>query len=145
MKPLQYRCGKLLTLVIAGSLAASATIQAGASGSSAGLSNDAAYRNNARLTVRRAADFGISIYLSLFIDGIQVTNLGYNERYEAIVRPGRHVFSVGTSPSPYGHTKYTHRRILIKPGQTYAFTALWQGADDAVLESSDVYRARMVW
>src|SRR5947207_1197436 len=91
MKTFQYNLGKLLMIAVACGIAASATTQAGPSSSSSARPNDAVFTDNARLFVWRAADFGILIYLNLFIDGVQVTTLGRNEGYEAIVRPGQHV------------------------------------------------------
>jgi hypothetical protein len=138
MKTSQFGSGKILIIAIACSLALGTTTQAGANGN--------ASMDNANLVVHRAADFGTLIYLNLYIDGVQVTTLGLNERYEAIVRPGPHVLSIGTSPSPYGHTKFTYRRVHIHRGQSYAFTALWEGADQATLETWDGARhSRMVW
>jgi hypothetical protein len=134
--------GKLIMIVFVGSLAAIASVHAGA-----GSRADAGFNHNARLLVWRAADFGTIIYLTFYVDGVQVTTLGRNEGYEAIVRPGPHTFSVGTAPSPYGSTKLTHRRVNVRSGQTYAFTALWQWGDSAVLENSDPvnHGSRPVW
>lgn len=77
---MNYYPRKLITIAIACSFAAGSLAQAGPSGSTA-------LRDNARLSVRRSADFETDIYLTLFIDGIQVTTLGQNEGYEATVRP----------------------------------------------------------
>lgn len=92
---------------------------------------------NARLLVWRAADFGTFIYLNLYVDGVQVTTLGRGVGYEAIVRPGKHILSVSTTPCPYGKTRFTRQDVDMKPGETYAFTALWEYADWAMLETSD--------
>ena len=90
--------------------------------------------DNARLVVWRAADFGTLIYLTLFIDRVQVTTLGRNQGYEAIIHPGRHILSIGTSPSPYGKTRFTHLPVTVRGGETYKFTALWKETDRAALE-----------
>ena len=141
MKFFQHNPGKLLIAVIAGSLVASATAQAGASRSGS-FRDGAEFGGNARIIVRRAADFGTIRYLHLYIDGVPVTTLGLNEGFEAIVRPGRHIFSSATSPGSYTRSQVMHRRVTLRPGQTYAFTALWEGPDHVVLETSDPANAR---
>lgn len=148
MKTFQCSLVKLLMIAIAYSFTPSATVQAGASSASSAPPNNVALRaGNARLFVWRAADFGTEIYLTLYIDGVHVTTLGRNEGYEAILRPGEHVFSIGTTPCPYGKTKFTYRRVNVKRGQTYAFTALWEWADYATLETSDAAKVpgRPLW
>lgn len=130
MKTFQHNVSKLFAIAVACSFAVTVTVRAGP--------NSGAFADNARLTVWRAADFGTIIFLNLYIDGVQVTTLGRNEGYEAIVRPGHHVFSIGTSPSPYGKTNITHRPVTVERGRTYAFTALWLGANGAALENGRV-------
>lgn len=137
MKTFQYSLVKLLMIAIAASFAPSATIQAGAYSSNSARPNGALLADNARLFVWRAADFGTFIYLNLYIDGVHITTLGRNVGYQAIVRPGEHVLSISTTPCPYGKTRYTHHHVTMKPGETYAFTALWEFADWATLETSD--------
>ncbi|MEP6603716.1 MAG: hypothetical protein ABJB69_07205 [Spartobacteria bacterium] len=128
------------------SVALTATIHAGAYASDTALPSRAALRNNGLLVIHRVADFGTLIYLNLSIDGVHATTLGLNERYEALLRPGHHVLSIGTSPSPYGHTKFTRRDVIVKRGGTSEFTALWS-SDRAVLEPGDgaKYRRQLVW
>lgn len=129
MKPFQYKPVKLLFMLAVCSFAGSSLTQGGAPEADSGLTN------NARLIVCRAADFGTLISLTLAIDGVQVTTLALNYRYEALLRPGKHKLSIGTVPSPNGQTKFTHRHVTVHPGQTYAFTALWEGGDNAVLQT----------
>ena len=97
---------------------------------------DSSLGGNARLFVFRESDFGTFIYLKLYIDGVPITILGRNVGYEAIIRPGEHVITISTTPNPYGQTRLTDRRIMMKPGETYAFTALWRFADRPTLETS---------
>jgi hypothetical protein len=137
MKTFQYNPCRLLMIAIACGFVTSAVTQAAAPSWNSAPRYRAALTDNAHLFVWRAADFGTLIFLQLYIDGIRVTTLGRNEGYEAILRPGQHDFSIGTTPCPYGRQKRTHRRVDVRPGQTYGFTALWQYADHAVLETSD--------
>lgn len=134
MKTSHARTCKLLMIAIACSfVAGAATTNAGGYESTSSMP----LNGNARLTIWRAADFGTYIYLKVFIDGVKLTILGRNEGYQAIVRPGKHVLSISTTPCPYGQTKFTHQRVTMKPGETYSFTAIWEYADWATLETSD--------
>jgi hypothetical protein len=131
-----FQCrSNLLLVVVALSVVASATVKAGASGP---ISRSNAAADNAQLVVWRAADFGYWISLILYIDGVQLTRLGWNEGYQAVVRPGEHVLSIVTTPSPYGKTRVTYHRVHMKRGETYAFTALWKEAQLPILESGHV-------
>src|SRR4030081_392829 len=137
MKTFQFSPGRLVLIAVACSFAAGATVKAG----SGSVSNEGDLaRGNARFVVRRAADFGTDIQLKVFIDGIQVTSLAINEGYEALVRPGPHILSVATNPSFTDTTKTAFRRITMKPGQNYTFTALWVEADKASLENGSSTR-----
>ena len=100
-----------------------------------GYAKDEAGRN-ARLLIWREADFGTYIYLKVYIDGMPLTMLGPNVGYAAVVRPGSHLLTISTTPSPYGQTRHTDRTVVMRPGETYAFTALWRYADRPILETS---------
>ena len=131
MKISHYVSVKLVMIAIACSFAGSTPIQA-----KEAKANAAAARSgdNARLVVTRAANFGTFEYVNLFVDGVQVANLGVNQSYDAVLRPGRHVLSMSTSPDTYSHPTPTQLRINVKPGQTYAFTAVWSDFERASLE-----------
>lgn len=132
-------------IAIACSFAAGSTTKAGGFNSTSSVSlSGAALTDTARLSLRRSADFGTEIYLTLFIDGIQVTTLGQNEGYEATVRPGRHVLSVRTTPNPYGKTVSSSNDVTMKRGETYAFTAVWGEPDRASLDKSDARVVRLI-
>ena len=130
MKISQYVSVKLVMIAIACSFAASTSIQArearadSASGSSG---------NNARLVVTRAPNFGTLEFVNLFVDGIQVADLGYNQSYDAILRPGQHVISMTTNPDIDVNTP-SPIYVSARPGQIYAFTAVWKDAEDVSLE-----------
>ena len=80
---------------------------------------------NNGLTIFREADYGNHNGLSIYLDGIPITTLSRGEAYRAIVRPGRHLLTVLSTPSPYGKTRPTNRTIDLASGQSYSFTALW--------------------
>ncbi|PYJ43880.1 MAG: hypothetical protein DME86_01865 [Verrucomicrobia bacterium] len=134
MKILNHVSAKLIMVAIVGSFAANTSIQAREV-----RSNSASARSdeNARLVVTRAANFGTFQYLNLFVDGVQVADLGVNQSYDAVLPPGRHVLSVNTTPEAYRYTRPTQRRINAKPGKTYAFTAFWRNSERAYLKKSN--------
>ena len=127
MKILRYVSIKLVMIAIAGSFAASTVIQAQEPKENS-VSGD-----NARLVVTRAANFGTFEFVNLFVDGVQVADLGYNQTYDAILRPGQHVISMTTNPDIDVNTP-SPIYVSAKPGQTYAFTAVWKDAEDVSLE-----------
>jgi hypothetical protein len=130
MKILRYVSGKLIIAVIAWSVAVGAPIQAPDSKyNSASTRSDYAY-----LIVSRAANFGTRESINLSIDGVPVAVLGLNESYEGVLRPGKHVLSMTTNPWTQGLTRLTQRTLDAEPGETYAFTALWDDSYSASLE-----------
>ena len=142
---MNYTLRNLLMIAIACSFAAASITQAGSTSSTGPASlSRAALMDNARLSLRRSADFGTDIYLVLFIDGIHVATLGQNEGYEATVRSGRHVLSVRTTPNPYGKTVSSSNDVTMTGGQTYAFTAVWGEPDRATLDDSDSRVVRLI-
>lgn len=130
MKILNHVSGKLIMVAIACSFAASTPIQAqeAKSDSAAASSSD-----SARLVVNRAANFGILESISVFVDGVQVADLALSQSYDAVLRPGQHVVSISMNPKTDGQ-KPTQRRVNAKPGQTYAFTAVWRSPEHASLD-----------
>jgi hypothetical protein len=132
MKILNHVSGKLIMVAIACSFAASTPIQARVA-----RSNSASARSeDARLVVTRAANFGTFQYLILFVDGVQVADLGLGQSYDAVLAPGQHVLSVSTTPQIYRRTPPTQRRVNLEPGETYAFTAFWKNSYRAYLEKN---------
>jgi hypothetical protein len=119
-----------MILAIACSFAASTPIQArGVRSNSASARSE----DDARLVVSRAANFGTFQYLILFVDGLQVADLGLGQSYDAVLPPGQHVLSVSTTPQGYRRTPPTRLRVNLEPGETYAFTAFWRNSYRAYL------------
>jgi hypothetical protein len=134
MKTLNHASGKLIIVAIAcSSFAASTPIQARVV-----RSNFASARSedDARLIVARSANFGTFQYLNLFVDGVHVADLGLGQSYDALLPPGQHVLSVSTTPQIYRRTPPTQRRVIVEPGETYAFTAFWKNSYRAYLEKN---------
>ena len=120
-------------VAMAWSLAASTPIQARVARSN---SASARSEDNARLIVSRAANFGTFQHLILFVDGVQVADLGLGQSYDAVLPPGQHVLSVSTTPQGYRYTPPTQRRVNAEPAKTYEFTAFWKNYDEAYLEKN---------
>jgi hypothetical protein len=119
-----------MILAIACSFAASTPIQArGVRSNSASARSE----DDARLIVSRAANFGTFQYLILFVDGVQVADLGLGQSYDAVLPPGPHVLSVRTTPQAYRRTPPTRLRVNLESGETYAFTAFWRNSYRAYL------------
>ena len=76
--------------------------------------------------VKRAANFGDRVSLSLSVDGKEVAHLVQGHNYSGYLAPGRHVISATVVPnlvfSPVWRTE-----ISVQSGRTYSFTAIWQG------------------
>src|SRR6266850_7006907 len=130
MKISHYILSRIIVVIMACSLAASTAILAQVPNADAVPISSG---DSARLVVNRAANFGILESVSVFIDGVQVADLGLSENYNALLPPGQHVVSISTNPKTYGQ-KPSQRRVDAKPGQTYVFTAVWRSAEHASLE-----------
>src|SRR2546429_8344743 len=98
MKILNHVSGKLIMVAIACSFAASTPIQARVARSN---SASARSEDDARLVVSRAANFGTFQYLNLFVDGVQVADLGIGESYDAVLPPRLVVLSVSNTTLVY--------------------------------------------
>jgi hypothetical protein len=117
-----YSAGKFIVVLFATmSLAMTAVMQAGTGYDY----SRGELMGNSGLQIFRVADYGYQNGLCIYIDGIPITTLARGEGYRAIVRPGRHLITLMNTPSPYGKTKFTTRRLDLAPGQNYTFTAIW--------------------
>ena len=134
MKILSRISGRVTIVAIACSFAAGIPIQAREA-----RSNFASARpeDDARLVVTRTSNFGTFQYVNLFVDGVHVANLGVNQGYEAVLRPGRHVLSISTTPQAFRSTAPTELPVNLEPSKTYAFTARWEDPEQAYLKISN--------
>src|ERR1700676_174060 len=95
MKISHYVSLKLVTIALVCSVAASTPLQAR---QAKAKSASARSGDNARLVVTRAAHLRTFEFVNLFVDGVQVADLGVNQSYSAVLRPGQHVLSIAPSP-----------------------------------------------
>jgi hypothetical protein len=79
-----------------------------------------------RLMVKRSANFGERVSLSLSVDGKQVARLVSGRNYDGYLAPGRHVISATVVPNMV-YSPVWQKEINVQAGQNYSFTAIWQG------------------
>jgi hypothetical protein len=78
------------------------------------------------LIIQRAANMGTGLVLNISIDGKQVAALPRGQTYSGSISPGQHVVSVLLVPNQL-NLPPTQKRLSVQAGQTYNFTAMWQG------------------
>jgi len=78
-----------------------------------------------RLIVKRVANFGERISLSLSVDGKEVARLVEGHSYDGYLAPGRHVLSATVVPNLV-YSPVWKKEINVQSGQAYSFTAVWQ-------------------
>lgn len=79
----------------------------------------------AHLLVKRGPKFGAKQVLAVMVDGARVGSIAEGQTYNGTLSPGQHVISV--SPSGPHRGNLPTKTITAEAGQTYIFTAAWQG------------------
>src|SRR4029450_8558644 len=95
----------------------------------------AAAQSGGRLIVMRIPNFGWNIVLNLKIDGRTGANVVQGRRYDHSIPAGRHVLTASPVPNTY-FSQPTSTVLKVRSGQTYVFTALWDGSNGVVLVPS---------
>jgi len=124
-----YGCGLLIVALAYATLSGCETSGAGASitASASTASMPASSSKNAgRLIIQRAANMGSGLVLNVSIDGKQVAALPRGQTYSGSISPGQHIVSVLLVPNQL-NLPPTKKRLSVQAGQTYNFTAMWQG------------------
>jgi len=119
-----HTCGLLIVALVWLTFSGCQTSNTGTSGSTA--SRAAPSKNAARLTIQRAANFGMNLVLKVSIDGAQVATLVEGRSYHGTLSPGQHVISLTVTPN-LGEFRGTTKRLTVQAGQTYSFFAMWSG------------------
>jgi hypothetical protein len=96
-----------------------------------------AAQSGGRLIVMRIPNFGWNIVLNLKIDGKTVANVVQGRRYDHSIPAGRHVLTASAVPNTY-YSVPTSTVLNVRSGQTYVFTASWDGSNRVVLVPSAV-------
>ena len=117
-------CGLLIVALVWFTFSGCQTSTTGTSGSTAPRA--APSKNAARLTIQRAANFGMDLGLNVSIDGASVASLVEGRSYHGTLSPGQHVISLTVTPN-LGEFRGTTKRLTVQAGQTYSFTAMWSG------------------
>jgi hypothetical protein len=86
------------------------------------------------LIVDRVANFGSDLSLSLSIDGSEVANLVEGQNYDGYLSPGKHIITAVVSPNR-DDSHPGNATIEVKDGETYSFTAVWQGDDLGLIKN----------
>jgi hypothetical protein len=114
MKKYNYPiCGLLIVAVAYFTFSGCQTTNTGASGSMA------------QLTVQRGPKFGSKQVLAVMVDGARVASVTEGQAYNGTLSPGQHVISV--SPSGPYRGALPKKTVMAEAGQSYSFTATWQG------------------
>ena len=91
-------------------------------------------KSGGHLIVNRVANFGSDLSLSVSVDGKEVARLGEGQNYDGQLSPGQHVVSAMVAPNLVGATTW-RKTMSIKTGQTYSFTAIWQGQNVVLVKN----------
>jgi len=117
-----YGCGLLIVALAYATLSGCETSGTGASTTAPASST----KNAGRLIIQRAANMGTGLVLNVSIDGKQVAAVPRGQTYSGSISPGQHVVSVLLVPNQL-NLRPTQKRLSVQAGQTYSFTAMWQG------------------
>jgi hypothetical protein len=69
---------------------------------------------------------GTGLFLDVSVDGKRVGSAGTGQTYKGSLSPGPHVVSVILKPNEMNLSPTT-KRITVQKGQTYTYTAEWDG------------------
>lgn len=99
-----------------------------------GVTSSFAAASGGRLMVKRVANFGDTISLSLSVDGKKVAGLVEGRSYDGYLAPGHHMISATVVPNLV-FSPVWQKEINVQPGQNYSFTAIWQGQRMVLVEN----------
>ena len=125
-----FSCGLIILALGVIIFSGCETAGSGSSTSTSSVSSTA-NANSGNLVIKRAPNMGSALFLNVSIDGKRAGTFGVGQSYKGSLSEGPHVVSVILEPNGL-NLPPTQKRITVKPGQTYTFTAMWQG-DTVVL------------
>ena len=91
-------------------------------------------KSGGHLIVSRVPNFGTDLFLSVSIDGSKVADLSEGHNYDGYLPPGKHVISAAVSPNR-DDARPGNATIDVHDGETYSFTAVWEGDDLALVKN----------
>src|SRR6266568_3160865 len=132
MKTFSYYSGVLVIAALAcAGLSGCETSGTAAPGATASVTAPAG-QNAAQLIIRRAPNLGTALFVDIKIDGVSVGSIGVGETYKGPLSPGQHVVSAVARPNQL-FLSPTKKTLTVVQGQTYTFTAAWQGGTVVLL------------
>lgn len=124
-KIIGYHCSLFIVTLGFISLSGCGTTGTGTSSSTSAASTIAS-ADSGRLVIRRIPNIGSGLVLNVSIDGKQAGSVRKGQTYNGSLSAGPHVVSVLLTPNRL-HLAPTEKRITVEKGQTYTFTAKWEG------------------
>lgn len=126
MKKLSYySCVLLIAALACAGFSGCETSGTAAPGATASVASSAS-QGGAQLIIRRSPNMGAGLFLDVKIDGTRVAALSMGQKYRGALSPGQHVISVLLRPNQLNLAP-TIKTLTVTKGQTYDFTAMWQG------------------
>jgi hypothetical protein len=122
-KSTYHSCALLIVALACATFSGCQTSTTPSSGSAMTVATN---KDAGRLIIHRAADFGSGEDLIVSIDGVKVSPVREGDTYAGPLSPGQHVLSVMAEPNRLNLSP-TVKHLTVKKGQTYTFTAMWQG------------------
>jgi hypothetical protein len=120
-----YSCVLVIAALVCAGLSGCETSGTAAPGATASVAAPAG-QNAAQLIIRRSPNMGTGLFLDVSIDGANVGTVPMGQTYRGSLSPGQHVISVILRPNQL-HLSPTKKTLTAVKGQTYDFTAMWQG------------------
>jgi hypothetical protein len=124
-KPNYHSCVLLIAALACAGLSGCETSSTAAPGATASVAAPTG-QNAAQLIIHRAPNMGTGLFLDIKIDGVKVGALSMGQTYMGSLSPGNHVVSVILRPNQLNLAP-TKKTLTAVKGQTYDFTAMWQG------------------
>ena len=126
MKKLNYRSYALLIVALGVTIFSGCETTGTGASSSTSSASTVASAQSGRLVIRRVANIGTSLVLNVSVDGKHVAAVSEGQTYRGSLSAGPHVVSVILEPNAMNLAP-TQKRITVQKGQTYTFTATWDG------------------
>ena len=126
MKKFNYCSYAFLIVALGFTIFAGCETTGGGASSSTSPASTVASAQSGRLVIRRVANIGTSLVLNVSVDGKHVASVSEGQTYNGSLSAGPHVVSVILEPNAMSLTP-TQKRITVQKGQTYTFTATWDG------------------
>ena len=118
----------IIKTALAGLVCACSGITVCAINSSAMAAPTPASTEGAAFTVARAPSVGSGIFVSISVDGKQLTTLSQGKSYRGTLAPGKHVLSLVPDPNLSGQRPFK-LELTVENGKTYSFRATRKSGD----------------